>query len=208
MISIDTPTYPQRDLNALLQEVVPLPQDIKQSSLYFLPCFISVYEEVLEKSVSNDTHVRELLQEYQRHTDDMTIMSNDDDKAIGGSCGGDPDEKYEKSTPAHGDKMFHNFLTRIQMNPGQILRYCRDDTAILTSNPIQDQPKKCQHCQGDVIFECQLLPTIISKLRLINDIRNEVRLDFANVLIFTCKKSCWSSDTIYRTEHIVVQHEC
>lgn len=31
-------------------------------------------------------------------------------------------EKYEKTVPAHGDKMFHHFISRIQKNPGQILR--------------------------------------------------------------------------------------
>lgn len=86
-------------------------------------------------------------------------------------------------------------------------RYCRDDSALLTPTPLQDYPKKCQHCQGDITYECQLLPTIISKLRLINDAHNEPRLDFANVIIFTCKKSCWTSDTVYKNEHVVVQYE-
>lgn len=35
---------------------------------------------------------------------------------------GDSDEKYEKAVPVHGDLMFHNYLERIQENPGQILR--------------------------------------------------------------------------------------
>lgn len=34
----------------------------------------------------------------------------------------DTEEKYEKGVPAHGDLMFHNFLTKIHENPGQILR--------------------------------------------------------------------------------------
>lgn len=120
MISIDTPTFPQRDLNALLQEVVPLPQDIKQTTQYFLQYFMNVYEEVLEKTAI-DTHVRELLQEYQLNNEELTVASNDDSATSGGNCG-DVIEKYEKSTPAHGDKMFHNFLSRIQTNPGQIFR--------------------------------------------------------------------------------------
>lgn len=32
------------------------------------------------------------------------------------------EEKYEKSIPAHGDKMFYQFVTKIQANPGQIMR--------------------------------------------------------------------------------------
>lgn len=34
----------------------------------------------------------------------------------------DNDEKYEKAIPVHGDLMFHNYMERIQQNPGQILR--------------------------------------------------------------------------------------
>lgn len=40
----------------------------------------------------------------------------------GGFNNGDTEEKYEKAIPAHGDLMFHNFLTKIQGNPGQVLR--------------------------------------------------------------------------------------
>lgn len=31
-------------------------------------------------------------------------------------------ESYEKAAPAHGDLLFHEFLMKIQENPGQILR--------------------------------------------------------------------------------------
>lgn len=32
-------------------------------------------------------------------------------------------EKYEKTLPAHGDKLFHHLISRIQRSPGQLLRY-------------------------------------------------------------------------------------
>lgn len=35
---------------------------------------------------------------------------------------GESMEKYEKTLPAHGDKLFHNLISRIQRNPGQLLR--------------------------------------------------------------------------------------
>lgn len=45
---------------------------------------------------------------------------------VGGGGGfvksGEVEEKYEKGVPVHGDITFHNFLSRIQENPGQILR--------------------------------------------------------------------------------------
>lgn len=32
-------------------------------------------------------------------------------------------EKYEKTLPAHGDKLFHHLISRIQRSPGQLMRY-------------------------------------------------------------------------------------
>lgn len=87
----------------------------KLPNLQFVPYFMSVYEESSRSEVSDD-HVRELLQQYQRNEQ---MFSCPDDGA------GDIDgvsEKYEKDTPAHGDRMFHHFLCQINKNPGQILR--------------------------------------------------------------------------------------
>lgn len=44
------------------------------------------------------------------------------DAGGGGGGGGESEEKYEKGIPMHGDVMFHNFVSTIQENPGQILR--------------------------------------------------------------------------------------
>lgn len=85
---------------------------------------MSVYEESSEKCTNNisDRHIKELLQEYQ--------LKNIEEINKSSSTGGGADvqeaegfEKYEKSNPAHGDKMFHYFMCKIQSNPGQILRY-------------------------------------------------------------------------------------
>jgi hypothetical protein len=46
-VSIDTPTGPQLDLNALLQEAAPLPKDVR--NVQFLPFFVSVFEEDLKR---------------------------------------------------------------------------------------------------------------------------------------------------------------
>lgn len=127
MISIDTPTLPQHNLAALLQEVTPLPQDLCQyktpsdidkfSALEFVSYFVSVWEETDSSSNGIDRHVKELLLEYQQKNEEIT---NEDIDL--GACSGPGEENYEKSAPAHGDKMFHYFLTKIQKNPGQILR--------------------------------------------------------------------------------------
>lgn len=132
VVTIDTPTIPQHNIVALLQEAAPLPQDVcqkslsdlKQSSiLQFVPYFMNVWEETTNHTNQSDHHVRELLQEYQQNSEDGLNFMQPEAKDGGGGAAYDGSlEKYEKSTPAHGDKMFHYFLTRIQMNPEQILR--------------------------------------------------------------------------------------
>lgn len=127
-MTIDTPNAPQYNIAALLQEVTPLPQELchraqrNEGALQFLPSFISVSEEIIIGNATNvsDHHIRDLLQEYQQNNEDADQLLNVDPVPMGQDCA--TLEKYEKSCPAHGDKMFHDFLTRIQMNPGQILR--------------------------------------------------------------------------------------
>lgn len=129
-MTIETPTYSQNDIPALLHEALPLPQELCQNTrtsleksqiLQFLPYFISVWEESLHQTSPMDQHVRELLQEYQ-HKNEEKFGSVEAKTAGDGDVAINVVEKYEKSHPAHGDKMFHSFLTRIQQNPGQILR--------------------------------------------------------------------------------------
>lgn len=124
VVSIDTPTMPQRDLLALLQENAPVPYCLhsgernQNNSISFVPLFMSVGEEVMSSNACSADHVRELIQQYQRHHGDLFQPAVTE----GGDSYDSISEKYEKSTPAHGDKMFHQFLCRIQLNPGHILR--------------------------------------------------------------------------------------
>ncbi|KYB29229.1 programmed cell death protein 2-like [Tribolium castaneum] len=210
VVTIDSPVMPQQDIVALLQEATPLPQlhgDPRKSSLFqFISSFMGVWEETAGASTISDRHVKELLQEYQqKNEDDMNLVSPD----TGGASAQIADnvyEKYEKSNPAHGDKMFHHFLSKIQMNPSQILRYNRDSAPLLLY-PLQGLQTTCNYCKGDLVFEFQVLPTIIPKLKLVGDAKHCSRLEFGTVLVFTCRKSCWSTDTNTRHETVIVQSE-
>lgn len=122
VVCIDTPTKPRCDLISLLQEVTLPPFQYSETnamnSLVFSEVFISVDEEMMNSGLTQ--HVSELFDEYQRTNPDIREDETSDD------CKGGYDgavEKYEKSIPKHGDEMFHNFVSRIQNNPGQILRY-------------------------------------------------------------------------------------
>lgn len=133
VITIDTPTFPQHNIADLLQEVTPLPHDVCQnfqsdsrrsSLLQFTPYFMSVWEETANStsSIISDRHVKELFQEYQQRKDGKMNLSSPEGGGAAALEGDTGVEKYEKSNPAHGDKMFHHFLSKIQANSGQILR--------------------------------------------------------------------------------------
>ncbi|KAJ8933401.1 hypothetical protein NQ314_014041 [Rhamnusium bicolor] len=86
------------------------------------------------------------------------------------------------------------------------MQYSRESIPLVLY-PLQDHPKKCQYCQGEMVFEFQLVPTIISKLKLVTDPKLCARLEFGTVLVYTCRKSCWSTDTTLRIETVIMQTE-
>ncbi|KAJ1522354.1 hypothetical protein ONE63_002646 [Megalurothrips usitatus] len=205
LVSIDTPIGPQLDLLALLKEPAPLPKDLRNA--HFTPVFISVAEEDLNRRDTElSSHVQLLLAEYQQNQGQA--FDSDVQEAEGGSVG--DGEKYEQSIPAHGDLLFHRFLQQIQQTPGQILRYCREGGVPLPLAPLVDVPSVCSYCQGEMVFELQILPSIIPKLRLLvqggGDV-NGSNIEFGTVLIWTCRQSCWAKGDNVREERIIVQAE-
>ncbi|KAK0163701.1 hypothetical protein PV328_002406 [Microctonus aethiopoides] len=210
VVCIDTPTKPQYNLMNLLQNVSHLNYPFENSdmksnvNITFTEIFINVDEEDLTNDITH--HVRELSAEYQRSNPDIQIDSSSistDEKNNEATI-----EKYEKSLPKHGDKIFHNFLSRIKKNPGQLLRYCRDNTAPLFLYPYgKTNVKACQKCGSERIFEVQLLSTLIPKLKLTPSNEKNFQIEFGTVLVFTCARSCWSAVDLYQEEFVIVQAE-
>lgn len=105
-----------------MREVTPFPIQIESNidtKLSFVEIFLSVEEEDYNLDVPQ--HVCDLLLEYQYRNPDLSSKSGadiDEGKTIETI----DSEKYEKGIPMHGDEMFHNFITQIQKNPGQLLR--------------------------------------------------------------------------------------
>lgn len=129
VVLVDTPKKPERDLIALLKHTSlpatlgPLSQikDLTLKSIY-----IAVDVETNAKQDEYDNyggslamdHIRDLYQEYKLQDENPARSP-----VAGGSEACDEQETYEKALPAHGDVVFHNFITTIQENPGQLLRY-------------------------------------------------------------------------------------
>ncbi|XP_059620940.1 programmed cell death protein 2-like [Phlebotomus argentipes] len=197
LIIIDSPVVPQRDLIALFRQNSVLSSE--QVNLTLRSFFINVAEES-QSAVEHSDHIRDLIQEYQKKDEDL---KKSPEGAGGGEILGDG-EHYEKGVPAHGDVMFHAFITRIQENPGQILRYSRNTVPLLISY-LKESIPKCTYCGSDLICELQLLPTIIPHLQLENC--DQAPIEFGNVLIYTCSKSCWDTPDKMRIENVIVQEE-
>lgn len=82
---------------------------------HFVPYFVNAFEEKCGENTLTE-HAMSLLTEYSRnHKDDLKIPNNVNAFRQSG-------EEYEKSRPAHGDELFHVFMSRIKKSPEQILR--------------------------------------------------------------------------------------
>ncbi|XP_060526105.1 programmed cell death protein 2-like [Cylas formicarius] len=196
LVRVDTPPTSEIDIGSLLRESVPPPLPPQTSSPEFLSFFLSVWEEDFPRGF--DQHAEQLLLKYREKNDLMP----GEQTGSGGVA-----ESYEKSFPAHGDKMFHQFISKIREHPGQLLRYSREGNPLLLYPLKNATDNKCLYCQEESVFEFQLLSTIIPKLRLTLDDQACARLDFGTVLVYTCKNSCWKEDAVFQTETVIVQHE-
>ncbi|XP_055848847.1 programmed cell death protein 2-like [Episyrphus balteatus] len=212
VVLVETPQIPERNLMALLKESGTDPCKITDPTLRSF--FLAVDEE---RSVSSPTnyfgltdHVRDLYQEYKKLEDSLgssSPVTPPTGSGIGGSGGNDgaEGELYEKGIPVHGDIMFHNFLSSIQANPGQLIRYSRDGHPLLIA-PLTEPIPKCPNCGGETVCEVQILSTLIPKLRMQqND--DAAPIEYGNVLVFTCLNSCWDTPDKMRYENIIVQKE-
>ncbi|CAK1544026.1 unnamed protein product [Leptosia nina] len=208
LVTVETPTAPTNNIEALLHQTAELPGDLRSrlmcGPLQFVPKYIFVEEE-LQKVPSNDDRVAELLNKYAKESEiDVNVKAD-----IGG--GGD-DELYEEATPLHGDRLFHAFMTRLQNNPGQILRYTRDEPPILGAPlPSVDSglctPTICTRCGSRLICELQLVPGFGDSLQILPGNNSLPYLHFLSVLIFTCSQSCWQPTDNFVAEIVVFQPE-
>lgn len=73
----------------------------------------------------------------------------------------------------------------------------------------ENEPKQCSSCQGKLLFELQVLPSLITYLNLMcgEDHHGNGHLEFGTALIYTCQNSCWVEGDTFKYECIVTQEE-
>jgi len=194
-VAIDSPLVGNTNIPHLFATAT---REISSTGLKIEPFYIWVEEESLTPKISE--HEMSLLMEYKaKEALDHVVETSGKNKAGGDS--------YEKTLPSHGDDFFHKFISVIQNNPGQILRYGRDSqSSPLLMRPLKEEKHLCSHCGAECVFELQLLPSLVAQLSAVG--LEGAPLEFGTVLILACQKSCWSETSNQpRVEKVLVQAE-
>jgi len=97
------------------------------------------------------------------------------------------------------DKVCDKFRERVRRAPDQILRYDRGGFPLLcAANPPLESPPNCKLCGAPRTFEFQVMPQLLSELKLGLDADDG--LDWGSLYVFTCDKSCETNG--YAFEHV------
>lgn len=73
----------------------------------------------------------------------------------------------------------------------------------------ENVPYNCSNCHGKLTFELQILPSLISylKLKCEENHYGSGHLEFGTAIIYTCENSCWIDGDTYKYECVIVQEE-
>ncbi|XP_072290653.1 programmed cell death protein 2-like isoform X2 [Eucyclogobius newberryi] len=183
----DVPASDDIDVSTRLEELQLGPSELDAPPC-FRPSFISVMEETDLFGEDHDlAHAQKLLKDYKKREGlSVELDCYEDGTGV---------EKYEKTKVRHGDAVFARFMKKISVCSEQILRYCRSGKPLFISEPPANMSQvvlACFSCGGPRTFELQLMPALVS---LLKGEGLEMQLEFGTVLVYTCLKSCWMSDT-------------
>ncbi|KAL7675288.1 hypothetical protein ACOME3_001551 [Neoechinorhynchus agilis] len=109
--------------------------------------------------------------------------------------------EYEQTDPNHGDVVFHKFLSRVNYNPDQVLRYEWNGKPLryTAKSPEEYVATKCTYCGSDRVFEFQLISTLVNYLKR----GKRTVIEFGTINVFTCRKSCWSANDVLPKKEFV-----
>lgn len=97
----------------------------------------------------------------------------------------------DKLLTLHSDKITEVFQDVVKYDPTQVIRYYRNNYHPLwftSQHMFTVHNTKCKQCKGDVAYEFQLMPYLLS-------IQPQIRfLDIGTIIIYTCKKSCTNNN--------------
>ncbi|KAI8352095.1 programmed cell death protein 2 [Blakeslea trispora] len=190
-----------------------------------LPSFPAQYLYIDEEPMDRYDSMGIDLSKYKQYLDMEQELFMDEGETWQG-------EAYEKQTLPRGvDKQFRKFTERVEFSPAQCARYDMHGQPLFYSALTAQQQQKinavCPHCRGPRVFECQLMPNVLSILptaeyatreQPANEVKDtkslldswNVGMEFGTIMVFVCKKDCHPGsieDVTYMEEAVIVQYE-
>ncbi|KAI8340969.1 programmed cell death protein 2 [Choanephora cucurbitarum] len=216
-------------VDQLTQLTITDPVDIS-----VLPYFPGQYLYIDEEPTDRYESMGVDLSKYKQYIDmEQELLMELDEGGNGETWQG---EAYEKqSLPRGVDKQFKKFTERVELSPSQCVRYDMNGQPLFYSALTAQQQQKintvCPHCRGPRVFECQLMPNVLSILPTAEYATQEqpvtvsetkakdtkslldswnVGMEFGTIMVFVCEKDCHPGsieDVTYMEETAIVQYE-
>ena len=128
------------------------------------------------------------------------------DQMAEGHCGleAGAEEWEEMERGQKEDKTCERFKARLRRCPDQVLRYDRRGAPLLCSATPPAAPPPCPACGGPRSFELQVMPQLLTELRL-GDTCQAGGVDWGSLHVYTCDASCHVARG-YVAEHAAIQN--
>ena len=161
------------------------------------PEYYVVCEEEGSCTASNldEEHVNALLERYRcEHPEDSAALTRGKEATTEWSG-----EQYEKGQSRSATSQFLKFLTRLEENPRQCIRYGFCASPLWPSAPVP-LPDPCPVCLHDRVLEMQLMPALILDLMEAAEVYGlgdrttflqGIPSEWCTVGIWTCGRSCY-----------------
>lgn len=120
----------------------------------------------------------------------------------GGEMSAEDLDKFTAAESDTQDPAMDKFRERVRRAPDQVMRYERRGKPLLCNKQQMKNPPNCSRCGSVRTFEMQIMPQILSELKLGMDLV-DAGLDWGSIYVFTCDRSCAVEEYV-REETVVV----
>lgn len=164
---------------------------------FIQPYYLQVeQEDHNEEHAKLDSHVEELLKSYKLKEKNEKSASKDAEYTKIDET--DLMENY------NNDVQTYRFYKKLSLASGQVIRYGWNQKPLLNASDVSlETTANCEQCGSVRVFEFQLMPALINYLKFKSN-NLALDLDFASVLVFTCKQNC-SARMLIREAYLVLE---